>query len=143
MRIVLDTNVLVSGLLNPRGNPGRIVDLVNTGHLTVLFDDRILAEYRAVLARPRLKIDPTDAALALDQISAGGQLTIAPPLDIDLPDPKDVPFAEVAEAGSADALITGNGRDFVPSRGRIAVPVLTPAEFYERWRLSRRHPSFD
>lgn len=143
MRIVLDTNVLVSGLLNPRGNPGRIVDLVNTGYLTVLFDDRILMEYRVVMARPRLKIQPTDAALVLDQIEGSGELTPAPPLDIELPDPKDVPFAEVAEAGDADALVTGNGRDFVPRRGKIRTPVLTPAEFYDRWRLSRRHPPFD
>ncbi len=57
MRIVVDTNVLVSGLLNPYGSPGRILDLVLSGRIQVLYDDRILEEYQDVLARPQLAID--------------------------------------------------------------------------------------
>lgn len=143
MRIVLDTNVLVSGLLSPGGFPGRILDLVSTAHITVLFDDRILVEYRDVVARPKLTIKGPLASMILEGIENGGGLIPAPPLEVELPDPDDLPFVEVAVAGSADALVTGNGRHFVPLRGKIPVPVLTPAEFYERWRLSRRHPPFD
>jgi predicted nucleic acid-binding protein len=44
LRIVLDTNVLVSGLLSPHGPPGRIFDLLLGGKLTLVFDDRLLAE---------------------------------------------------------------------------------------------------
>ena len=53
MRIVLDTNVLVSGLLNPDGAPGRLLDLILGGRLQILYDDRILGEYSDVLARPQ------------------------------------------------------------------------------------------
>ena len=56
MFIMLDTNVLISGLLNPNGAPGRIIDLILGARLTLLFDDRILGEYEDVLARPQLNI---------------------------------------------------------------------------------------
>ena len=48
MKVVLDTNVLVSGLLNPYGPPGRIVQLAAAGELQLCLDARILAEYREV-----------------------------------------------------------------------------------------------
>jgi putative PIN family toxin of toxin-antitoxin system len=52
MRVVVDTNVMVSGVLNPHGPPGRIVNALLTETITVLHDDRILSEYREVLLRP-------------------------------------------------------------------------------------------
>lgn len=143
MKIVLDTNVLVSGMLNPGGTPGRILDLVSTAHVTVLFDDRILAEYRDVLARPKLRLPATFAALIIEGIERNGVLVPAPPLDIALPDPQDVPFVEVAEAGGAAAIVTGNGRHFLPITGALSVEVLTPAEFFVLWQQGRRYPPFD
>ena len=140
MRIVLDTNVLVSGLLSPAGTPGRIVDLATSLRVTLVFDDRILAEYREVLARPRLRIAPTEAAAVLDLIEKEGLLVSAPPLGLELPDPDDLPFVEVAEAGGAVALVTGNTRHFAPLRGTFSVPVLTPAEFLASWG-SVEHPA--
>jgi putative PIN family toxin of toxin-antitoxin system len=55
MNIVLDTNVLVSGLLSPFGPCGRIVCMVSSGELTISLDARILAEYEEVLCRPKFK----------------------------------------------------------------------------------------
>ena len=57
MRIVLDTNVLVSGLLSPHRPPGEIVRLVSGGLVSLCLDARIVAEYRDVLARPRFGFD--------------------------------------------------------------------------------------
>ena len=133
MNIVLDTNVLVSGLLSPVGTPGRIVDLVTSLRVTVIFDDRVLAEYREVLARPKLRIGPAEAAAVLDLIEREGLLVSAPPLPIQLPAPDDLPFVEVAEAGAATALATGNARHFTPVQGKITVPVLAPADFLALW----------
>lgn len=133
MKIVLDTNVLVSGLLSPGGPPGRILDLVTSGRVLLLFDDRILAEYRDVLARPRLRIPPVEAAGILDLIERDGLLTVAAPLAAELPDPDDLPFLEVAVAGQVDALVTGNVRHFSPAPGLIEVPVLAPAAFLTLW----------
>lgn len=134
MRIVLDTNVVVSGLLSPGGPPGRIVDMVTSRALSVVYDDRILAEYRNGLARPRLRIEPVEAAAVLDVIEREGVLVPAPPLAVILPDPTDLPFLEVAAAGMADALVTGNERHFVPLEGECAVHVVSPAVFLSEWR---------
>jgi uncharacterized protein len=134
VRIVLDTNVLVSGLLSPAGPPGRIVDLLTSAGAIVLHDDRILSECREVLARPRLGIAAAEAAAVLAVIEQEGELTIARPLAVELPDPDDLPFLEVAVAGRADMLVTGNERHFKPKRGRLSVPVGSPAEFLRRYK---------
>lgn len=133
MKIVLDTNVLVSGLLSPAGAPGRIVDLVTSLRVTVVFDDRILAEYREVLARPRLRIGAVEAAAVIDLMEKEGLLVSAPPLPLQLPDPDDLPFVEVAEAGGAAALVTGNARHFIPIQGTFGVPIVAPADFLRLW----------
>ena len=57
MRIVLDTNVLVSGLLTPFGSSGEIVRMVFSGELILCIDARILSEYKEVLNRPKFKFD--------------------------------------------------------------------------------------
>jgi putative PIN family toxin of toxin-antitoxin system len=133
VRIVLDTNVLVSGLLSPQGPPGRILDLVTAGDVAVLYDDRILAEYREVLARPRFRFATSQRAAVLDFIEAEGELVPSPPLAVTLPDPDDLPFLEVATAGAADALVTGNQRHFTPVAGAHEVRVLAPTEFITLW----------
>jgi len=129
MRVVIDTNVLVSGVMNPHGSPGRIVDEVLAGAFTVLYDDRIMSEYREVLARPAFGFNLTDIDALLDFIEMTGEPVTGPRLPIVLPDSRDLPFLEVAGAGRADALITGNTRHFKPRRGRHGVKICTPAEF--------------
>jgi uncharacterized protein len=133
VRVVLDTNVLVSGLLSPAGPPGRIVDLATSLRITVLHDDRIVAEYREVLARPRLGIRLAEAAAVLELIEREGIRVVAPPLAIVLPDPDDVPFLEVAVEGGADALVTGNERHLVAMEGDPGVRVVKPAGFLAQW----------
>lgn len=128
MRIVLDTNVLVSGLLNPSGNPGRIVDLILGGRLTLVYDDRILAEYEDVLARPHLKIEKELSIAILSFFRLSGERITAMPLSNDLlPDPDDIPFVEVALSGKAESLVTGNLKDFKAAPTEVVV--LAPAEF--------------
>jgi len=132
MRIVLDTNVLVSGLHNPNGAPGRIFDLILGAHIQVLYDDRILAEYLNVLARPQLAIEPSLAQAVVGNIRLSGEQVIALPLDKDtLPDPDDLPFAEVAITGEADMLVTGNMKHFSRLKER-GMTVLSPAQCLER-----------
>jgi putative PIN family toxin of toxin-antitoxin system len=138
LRIVLDTNVLVSGLLSPAGPPGRILDLVTSQHVAVLFDDRILAEYHDVLARPRLRIQPAEADALLAVIQQAGIPVVARPLDVVLPDGDDVTFFEVAVEGRADALVTGNERHFTPVKGDPRVAILNPADFVSRWLQRER-----
>ena len=132
MIIVLDTNVMVSGLLRPHSRPATILRLVATGALRLAYDERILAEYREVLARPKFPFSSDQIHALLDQIEAEGEVVVAPPLKSALPDPDDTPFLEVAVAARADALITGNIRHY-PARARHGVAVLDPATFLDRW----------
>lgn len=133
MIVVLDTNVLVAGLLNPFGPPGRILDLILSGELSLAYDDRILAEYHDVLPRDKFDFDPVSVAELLAYIEIEGQYTGAVPLNIKLPDADDLPFLEVAHAVQADALVTGNVRHY-PVSSRLDVNVLTPTEFLVRWQ---------
>jgi putative PIN family toxin of toxin-antitoxin system len=131
MRIVLDTHVLVSGLHNPDGKPGRIVDLVMGARIQILYDDRILGEYLDVLARPELAIDSSLAQAVVGYIRLAGERVTALPLPAGtLPDPEDLPFAEVACSGKADALVTGNAKHFVRWK-ELSNTVLSPAQLLD------------
>lgn len=132
MRVVIDTNVLVSAAINPHGSPGRVLDAVLDETLTVLHDDRILSEYREVLMRPIFGFAHTDIDALLDFIEFTGEHTSTRDVGVILPDPSDLPFLEVAAAGRADALITGNMKHFKPRRGRHDVYICTQAEFLKR-----------
>ena len=130
-RAVVDTNVLVSGLLRPDNPPGRILDLVLAGELQPIFDDRILREYRQMLRRPRFHFHEGAVADLMDYLERFGWLLAAPTLAVRLPDPKDLMFLEVA-AESASPLITGNLRHFPPEViDTLGVQVLSPMEFME------------
>src|SRR5215469_12358110 len=133
MRVVIDTNVMVSGVLNPHGPPGRIVNALLSETVTVLHDDRILSEYREVLLRPTFRFPLADVEVLLDFVESAGEHVSAQPLSLVLPDPNDLPFLEVATSGRADALITGNIKHFRPRRGQHRVLVTTPAEFLRHY----------
>ncbi len=128
MRVVVDTNVLVSGLLNAEGPPGLVVNRVLSRAVTALYDSRMLAEYREVLARPRLRIPAPDADGLCLFIEKYGERVEARPVSLPVPDPDDLPFIEVALSGAADALVTGNTRHF---SGAFEFKILSPSELIE------------
>ena len=128
MNVVLDTNVLVAGLLSPFGPCGQIVRMVSSGELTLSFDARILAEYEEVLGRPKFKFETEKVVAFLDHIQHLGLTAASSLLLQSLPDPDDEPFLEVAIAAQAVCLITGNRVHF-PSDLCQNIKVLSPNEF--------------
>lgn len=130
MLIVLDTNVLVSGLLNPFGAPGRILDLILTRSVRLAYDDRILAEYYDVLLRPRFGFETHMVRRLIDYLVFNGEAVNVPPLRVEAPDPDDLPFAEVAIGGHAKTLVTGNPAHFAFLQDPL---VLSPADFLQYW----------
>jgi putative PIN family toxin of toxin-antitoxin system len=134
MRIVLDTNVVVSALLTGGGTADMAVQLVLQGAATLLVDSRILAEYDEVSSRPRFALPATERRIVLEILQALAEPVVAAPLQVTLPDPDDRLFVEVALAGRADAIVTGNPRHFVPLQGTLPAAVLTPRVFVERMR---------
>ena len=121
MKIVLDTNVLVSGVLKPHSIPGSILNAILDERMTVLVDDRILFEYRDVLERPKFDFPPSYIESVFEFFEHRGDYVTAPPVPEQLLDPADLPFYEVAIAGVADFLVTGNGRHF-PDRHFVVSP---------------------
>ena len=129
MKAVIDTNVLVSGILNPGSYPGRIVDMLRTSRVQAVVDDRILAEYADVLRRPyfRKYFSLSEADAMLDFLRHASQYVVCTMLADDLSDPGDTPFLEAALTAGVP-LVTGNTRHF-PSDRRRGCRVCTPRQF--------------
>jgi uncharacterized protein len=133
MLVVLDTNVVVSGLMSETGKPGRIIDLALENRFQVAYDDRILSEYEDVLARPELRIRPARARAVIAHIELTGKQIEADVLQADgFQDSDDLPFAEVFITANAQALVTGNLRHFSPLVEK-GLSVFSPAQFLERF----------
>jgi putative PIN family toxin of toxin-antitoxin system len=131
--IVLDTNVLVSGMLNAKGSPGKVLDLILSNQIQIAYDNRILGEYEEVLARPELRLDQNKVIGAIDHIELSGIIIEPNNLPKDgYTDPDDIMFAEVFITSNADALVTGNLRHYKPLLEQNAV-VLSPAQFLEKY----------
>jgi putative PIN family toxin of toxin-antitoxin system len=127
MRIVLDTNVLVSGLLSPFGACGEIVRMLTSGMLTLCVDARIMLEYDEVLRRPRFKIDPRRIDRLIAYLEKTAEVHAPLPLPFQLPDGDDAAFLEVASVARVDCLVTGNLKHF-PAKCRGDVRVASPGE---------------
>lgn len=123
---VIDTNVVVSGLLNPQGASARVLDAVLDGRVKLVYDARILAEYRDVLHRPRLKLAPAKITAFLNGLQS--QMIVTPGrLSISGPDAADIVFIEAALATTDRTIVTGNLADYPPGILHGA-RVLTPAQ---------------
>jgi predicted nucleic acid-binding protein len=128
-RAVFDMNVVVSGFLSPAGPPGRIVEWLRNGGVQAVLDDRIMAEYAEVLARPvfRLPVAEVELVLAAIRTRSFWVEAAAQHLAHDLPDPDDAPFLECARTAGVP-LVTGNIRHY-PKIAAKDVTVITPAQF--------------
>lgn len=133
LTIVLDTNVLISGLLSSKGALAKILDLILGDQVLVAYDNRILGEYEDVLSRPEFHIHPSRAFAVVNHIEVSGNYIESESLSTEgFTDPDDIMFAEVFITSEAEALVTGNLRHYKPllSKNMLA---LTPAQFLERF----------
>ena len=126
---VFDTNVIVAAHLSAFGRPGRLLAEVYACRLRLTYDARMAEEYREVLLRPKFGL-PQQTVRSFLRVLDDQDLVIAPPLRVELPDPDDLMFIEVAAMCDAGVLVTGNLRHF-PMESRGSVQVLSPAEAWE------------
>jgi putative PIN family toxin of toxin-antitoxin system len=102
IRAVIDTNVLVSALISPRGKEALIPLLIRQGVIRPCLSPEVLAEYVEVLNRPKFGFDRDESAAMLALFQGHGDHVDAAPLEgrstLDLPDPDDVPFLACALA---------------------------------------------
>ena len=131
IRVVIDTNVLVSALLTSGGLPEAVINLAISGEVQWFASESVLAEYEEVLKRPRLAIDADKAADAMARIRTIVSV-VSPVVRVAAAsDPDDNQFLECAEAAQAHYLVTGNIRHF-PKVWK-ETQVVTPREFIDAW----------
>jgi len=112
IRVVLDTNIVISATLRAGGLPEAVFNLAIDGVIRLCLSEPVLAEYEEVLRRPRLAIPPEKAANALARIREKCAM-VAPTVEVrECSDPDDDIFLECAEEAQADYLVTGNRKDF-------------------------------
>ena len=115
-RIVVDTNVLVSMILSPDGAAREVLRRCLTGQVRPLIGNALFLEYEDVLSREQLfaaaPIGPADRAALLNAVLGVCQwINIAFLWRPNLPDESDNHLIELAVAGNADSIVTGNARD--------------------------------
>ena len=127
IRIVADTNVLVSALLYPERPIGFIVELLQEGSIGLVYSDATLQELKRVMER--LKFDPATVSELIDLIQIKG-IFVQPKESIRKikEDPTDNKFLEAAVAGQARFVVSGDGH-LKALRFYQGVAVVTPAEF--------------
>ena len=129
MKIVLDTNVLVSGFFPRQSPPTIILDMIIEGILTVCYSSEIFIEYEEVLNRKKfIFIDKDRRKIVLNYIKNNGYLVSDIPVGIRLPDRDDEKFINAALSGQAQYIITGNMKHY-PEIKYNATRVLLPADF--------------
>jgi uncharacterized protein len=112
LRLVLDTNIVVSAALKPLGLQRTVLLLAITKPARLYLSPPIFAEYRAVLSRPELRIRK-GLRQQLLQLLKNRAYFVAPSRLLQVAfDPADNIFVECADAAHADYLITGNERHF-------------------------------
>ena len=129
IRVVLDTNIIVSALLQPLGPPAQVFLLALGDTVQMCVSGVIFAEYEEVIRRPRIRRTEETILSALETIRTKA-FWVRPSDHVRAcSDPDDDVFLECAQASSASYLVTGNVRDFPPRW--VGTEVVTPRRFLE------------
>lgn len=135
-RIVIDTNVLVSGLLFG-GVPGRLIDLGGQGRMRIIATRAILQEYIRVLAYPKFKLTQLEIRGLLDEVILplveAVQINAVPA--VVRADPSDDKFLAAAAAGSAEAIVSGD-RHLLALKTYQGIPIETSAGLIRKLQAS-------
>jgi uncharacterized protein len=129
IRVVIDTNVLVSALLKARGKEPAVLSAVADKKALWCVSPAILAEYEDVLRRPKFSAIPRPYIDALLTLAASAEVVVPSVAVTASPHEPDNRFLECAEAVCADYLVTGNTRHFPAQHG--TTKVVTPRRFLD------------
>lgn len=135
MKVVLDTNVVISGLLVPVGPPGKIIDLWADGKIDVVVSPAVITEYMEVFLRPKFaKAGTVEERQQLLEgfINLANTILVFPDIEIDIinADPSDNRFLECARTGETDCIISGDSH-LLALKEYEEIPIITPGQFLE------------
>lgn len=134
LRVVLDSNVVIAGLLKPGGTPGRIVAAWRAGVFRLVLSEFMLAEITEALGRPKLErlLGWTPETIARFALELRAQCDVVEPAaqsGASPRDPDDAPVLATLLASGAEVLVTGD-KDLLVLREHHSI--VTPAEFLRR-----------
>src|ERR1700674_164037 len=131
MRVVLDTNILVSALIAPAGNPAAIYNAWEQGKFTLLTCAEHLDELRATLQKPRVakRIKPYKAGRLVNEIKDLAEAIGPLPRVERSPDPSDDFLLALSEAGKADYLVTGDKGGLLALDRHKATRIVSASDF--------------
>jgi putative PIN family toxin of toxin-antitoxin system len=135
VRVVVDSGVLISALIQPQGTTGGVLRALREGRFVAIFSTDMVVEVVEVLGRPffciKYHIEPDDITALIHLVRLRGELVV-PVLKVAVcRDPKDDKFLEAALAGKADCVISGDA-DLIVLSPFEDIPILRPAEFLAR-----------
>jgi len=140
VRVVLDTNVLVSGLISPAGPPGRLIEALRQHTIDLTLSEPMVIELREVLARPHLqKYLPEGAVdVFVQSIDAVTTMVRDPLPDVTAsPDPKDNMVLATALAGRVELIVSGDKQHLLSLGSCSDIPILKPADAIQ-WFTDRQ-----
>ena len=134
MRAVVDTNVLVRALIKPHGTVGPVLLRLRHGEYTLLYAGSLLEELVDVLNRPRIRekyqLTDLDIQTVVSLILLRGEVVVPEERITACRDPKDDKFLEVAVAGKADVIVSGD-QDLLVLHPFAGIPIVPPAAFLQ------------
>ena len=129
LKVVYDTNIVVSGLLSRRGIPALLLDLVFNERVSLILSEEIFDEYVEVLGRPKFNLPGRQRSSVLRRLGSLAEW-VEPSQRISVAkDPDDNMILECAVAGRANHLITGNLRHFPKSIRQTSI--VNPRQFLD------------
>ena len=134
MRLVLDTNILLSGLMSSTGPPVLLYARWQHGDFTLISCEAQLEELRDVSRREhiRARIQATEVGRMVNSIRALAAMVAKLPFVDASPDPYDNYLLSLAMAGQADLLVTGDKRDLLDLRRHAGTAIVTARQAIER-----------
>jgi putative PIN family toxin of toxin-antitoxin system len=105
MKVILDTNIIVSAFLNPRGIPGEIVSLALSEKIILCYDNKILSEYMEVLNGSKFNFNKELVNDFLEFVKTYGDYIVAEPQEILFVDEDDKIFYDVLKSSDAQAAL--------------------------------------
>ena len=130
MKVILDTNVLVSGIFFS-GPPGKILDAWQAGQFQLLFSPAILHEYQRVGEELAARFQNADISSILGVLTTHATLLDPPPSAArPCDDPDDIKFLACAVAGRADYLVSGD-KHLLKLKRCEHTTILTPRQFLD------------
>lgn len=134
-KAVLDTNILVSALITPRGTPAKILQTWRTGRFELVTSPPLLLELKDVLSRPKIReryhLTPADIRDLLSLLATAAVLAPASgSISASLRDPDDLPVLACAVGGHADYIVTGD-RDLLRLSSYEGIQIVRPSKFLQ------------